>query len=192
MSIVIYIHGFLSSPLSKKAEATKAWLAEHKPQVKYICPQLSSYPSEAKVQLDEALASFSGQDVFAIGSSLGGYWSTHLVERGLISKAVLINPAVSPASRFPEFIDVDLKSYYSDTVYRLTQKDVDDFEKFDSSDLASPEKYWLLVQAEDETLDYRLAVEKYKACKQTVEEGGNHSFEGYERFLSEIAEFFEL
>ncbi|MFL0810855.1 MAG: DNA repair protein RadA [Agarilytica sp.] len=192
MATVIYIHGFLSSPLSKKAQVTKAWLAENYSKVRYLCPQLSSYPSEAKAQLESTIKGCEGEKVFAIGSSLGGYWATHFVEAGLIEKAVLVNPAVSPASRFPEFIDVDLKSYYSDTVYRLSQSDVENFKEFDCEKLQAPEKYWLLVQTEDETLDYRLAVEKYKACEQTVEDGGNHSFEGYDRFLQGIAEFFEL
>ncbi|RZA09605.1 MAG: esterase YqiA, partial [Moraxellaceae bacterium] len=31
--------------------------------------------------------------------------------------------------------------------------------------------------------DYRQAVKKYAGCKQTVEEGGDHSFQNFERYL---------
>ncbi|PCK04698.1 MAG: esterase YqiA, partial [Alteromonadaceae bacterium] len=50
--------------------------------------------------------------------------------------------------------------------------------------------YWLMVQSEDETLDYRWAVEAYQGSKQLVEEGGSHAFEGYEKHLPEMLEFF--
>lgn len=43
----------------------------------------------------------------------------------------------------------------------------------------------------DETLDYRLAVEKYAGCRKTVEEGGNHAFQGFERHISAAVEFLE-
>lgn len=47
-----------------------------------------------------------------------------------------------------------------------------------------------MVQTGDETLDYRLAADKYNGCQQLVEEGGNHTFEGYENWLPKIARFF--
>ncbi|MFL0800621.1 MAG: DNA repair protein RadA [Agarilytica sp.] len=190
MSVVIYIHGFLSAPLSHKAQVTKAWLSEHHPDVEYSCPQLSSYPGEAQAQLMNVLDQCKGKDVFAIGSSLGGYWATYLLEQEKIQKAVLINPAVSPQSRLPEYIGRTVRSYYTEESYQLTEKDMVDFECFDAKEITHPEQYWLMVQKEDETLDYRQAVEKYSACRQLVEEGGNHSFVDYEKWLPSIADFF--
>ncbi len=190
MSVVIYIHGFLSGPFSHKAQATKAWLSEHRPDVEYSCPQLSSYPGESQAQLMDVLTQYEGRDVFVIGSSLGGYWATYLLEQEKVQKAVLVNPAVSPQSRLPEYIGRTVRSYYTEESYQLTEKDMKDFERFDVKNIAYPERYWLMVQTEDETLDYRKAVEKYSDCRQLVEEGGNHSFENYEKWLPSIAEFF--
>ncbi len=192
MSVVIYIHGFLSGPLSHKAQVTKAWLSEHRPDLEYACPQLSSYPGEAQAQLMDVLAQYEGRDIFGIGSSLGGYWATYLLEQGKIQKAVLVNPAVSPQSRLPEYIGRTVPSYYTEESYQLTEKDMADFERFDTKDIVYPECYWLMVQTEDETLDYRQAVEKYSDCRQLVEDGGNHGFENYEKWLPDIAEFFGL
>ncbi len=190
MSVVMYIHGFLSGPLSHKAQITKAWLSEHYPEVTYVCPQLSSYPGEAQAQLMEVLAQYEGENIFAVGSSLGGYWATYLLEQETIQKAVLVNPAVSPQSRLPEYIGRTVRSYYSEASYQLSEKDMVDFERFDTKLITHPDRYWLMVQKEDETLDYRQAVDKYSACRQLVEEGGNHSFEDYDKWLPSIAEFF--
>ncbi|MCV5960180.1 esterase YqiA, partial [Escherichia coli] len=49
-----------------------------------------------------------------------------------------------------------------------------------------------LQQTEDEVLDYRQAVDKFAKAKQTVEQGGDHSFVGFERYPAQIIEFLEL
>lgn len=190
MALVLYIHGFLSSPLSQKAQQTEAWLAQNHPQIKFVCPQLSSYPKEAQMQLLQAIEPYDANEIYAIGSSLGGYWATYLLEQNKINKAVLVNPAVSPQQRLPEYVDRPVKSYYTEEVYTLTQKDMAYFVKFDTPGIMYAERYWLMVQKGDETLDYRQAVEKYAGCRQLVEEGGNHTFQGFEQKLPEIYQFF--
>lgn len=158
------------------------------PQVEFYCPQLSSYPAEAKAQL-EALCSehqFNG----AVGSSLGGFWASYLVESKRLAKAVLVNPAVSPHTRFLEFIGRKLRSYYTEESYILGETDI---EVLSACELAveRPEAYWLLLQTGDEVLDYRLAEARYSKAKCSLEQGGNHSFEGFERYFDEIIRFFE-
>ena len=48
---VLYLHGFLSSPKSVKAQATKAYFDEHHPDVRLYIPELSNYPSKVEAQL---------------------------------------------------------------------------------------------------------------------------------------------
>ena len=190
MAVLLYIHGFLSSPNSIKAKQTKAWLAVHHPEIKFICPTLSSYPELAKAALDTLVDTYKDETIYAVGSSLGGFWSTYLLEKGKVNKAVLINPAVSPHIFFASHVGQEFKSFYSDERYCLSQRDIDFFAKIAPVTLLSPESYWLMVQSEDETLDYRWAVEAYQGSKQLVEEGGSHAFEGYEKHLPEMLEFF--
>ena len=188
--LVIYLHGFLSAPESTKATLTRHWIAKHRPDIEYLCPRLSSYPSAAKTTLIELLDQVIDQNPVLIGSSLGGYWATWLSEKYDLP-AVLINPAVSPSMFLPEYLGVELKNFYSDETYILDHADVQELRLADVSKLRSPKNFWLMVQTADESLDYRLAIKKYAESRQLVENGGNHSFENYQRWLPSVIDFLE-
>lgn len=192
MPTLLYIHGFLSSPQSNKAQETQAWLRSHRPHWGYECPYLSSNPVLAKDELDVLMACLigKGEEVFIIGSSLGGFWATYLVEH-FPGKAVVVNPAVSPARRFAELVGEPIKNYHTDKSYTLTSRDIEVLKVCDVSTVANTDLYWLMVQKGDEVLDYRDSVVLYAECRQTVEGGGDHSFVGYQNWIPEIIDFFE-
>lgn len=187
MAALLYIHGFLSSPLSFKAQQTQVWLAANHPEIDYHCPQLSPYPAETQQLLENLIESLLPQPVYLMGSSLGGFWATWLAEKYNL-RALLINPAVRPQEFMPKYLGLELKSYHTDDVYQLYAHHIDEIKSVDVQ-LQRLDNYWLLVQTADETLDYRQAVEKYAGCKQTVEEGGDHAFQGFERYLDSGLEF---
>lgn len=189
MSCVVYLHGFLSSPLSHKAQVVKQWLATHRPDVRFHCPQLTPYPAQTQRELQALMEFLQPEPVWLIGSSLGGYWATWLAEH-YQRPAVLINPSVAPWQFMPQFLGVDLKGYHTDDSYRLNTSHIDEIRAADCPAIEHPALYWLMVQTGDETLDYRQAVEKYSGCRQTVEEGGDHSFVGFEQHLPDIMAFF--
>lgn len=181
MAALLYIHGFLSSPLSFKAQQTQAWLAANHPEIDYYCPQLSPYPLETQQLLEQLVESILPKPLYVMGSSLGGFWATWLAEKYNL-RALLVNPAVNPHHFMPKYVGMDLKSYHRDDHYSLQPHHIDEIIQVDvqPTRLAN---YWLLVQTGDETLDYRHAVAKYAGCKQTIEEGGDHAFQGFERYL---------
>jgi len=188
MSHLLYIHGFLSSPLSHKAAQVKQWLVDHRPDIEYHCPALTAYPGQTQDTLESLVEQLLPEPVCLMGSSLGGYWATWLVEKyGL--RAVLINPAVKPSMLNPDYLNVELKNYHSDDTYFLTEEDVEALFAVNVSKIDHQDNYWLMVQTGDETLDYRLAVEKYAGCKQLIEKGGDHSFQGFERWIGEAVGF---
>ena len=181
MAALLYIHGFLSSPLSFKAQQAQVWLAANHPEIDYHCPQVPPYPARAQQLLEQLVESLLPRPVYLMGSSLGGFWATWLAEKYNL-RALLINPAVSPQTFMPKHVGMELKSYHSDDVYFLHQNHIDEIKSVD----VQPQRlnnYWLLVQTGDETLDYHHAVQKYAGCKQTIEPGGDHAFHGFERYF---------
>jgi uncharacterized protein len=190
MPTLLYIHGFLSSPGSAKAVATESWLQVHRPDWRYCCPFLSSYPAAAKATLDSLIHEIDDGPVYLIGSSLGGFWATHLTETYGF-RSVLINPAVKPYERFRSLVGQPLANYHTNEPCILRQEDIDRLQECDPQSIKNNDLYWLLVQEGDETLDYRDALLRYRGCRQTVEAGGDHSFVGYDAWLPRLAEFFE-
>lgn len=189
MPTLLYIHGFLSSPQSAKARLTGDWLRENQPDWSYECPALSSYPAQARKTLEQICERLRDDTVYLVGSSLGGFWATYLAELYGFP-AVLVNPAVMPQRRFAGLVGQPLKNYHTAETYTLRQVDLDELEACQPKTLRDTDLYWLMVQTGDEVLDYRLAVEFYLGCRQTVEHGGNHTYEGFENWLAEIVEFF--
>lgn len=188
MPTLIYIHGFLSSPGSIKAQQTGRWLAEHRPDIRFLCPELSPYPEETQAQLTAMAASLPGEQVGLVGSSLGGFWSSWLVERYGF-RAVLVNPSVSPHHLVERVLGQPQHNFYTSESYLMTEQHGRQLETAFQPQLRDPGRYWLMVQTGDETLDYRQAVAHYSACRQLVEVGGDHGFRNYEAKIAAIVDF---
>jgi len=95
MPTLLYLHGFNSSPESKKAQQTKRWFEQNAPEIEFICPSLPPYGSAAMALLEKLVTDRLPDSVTVIGSSMGGFFATCLAEQYNL-KAVLVNPAVSP------------------------------------------------------------------------------------------------
>ncbi len=90
--MIVYLHGFNSSPASGKAEQFGGHMAGLGRLEDYYCPALPNSPREAIAHIEAGLARHQGP-VTLIGSSLGGFYATYLAEKHGW-KAVLVNPAV--------------------------------------------------------------------------------------------------
>ena len=93
---LLYLHGFRSSPKSFKARMMADWLARHRPDVHWWCPQLPPSPRQAMQELLAGVQDWPRERMAVVGSSLGGFYATHVAET-LGCRAVLLNPAVHPA-----------------------------------------------------------------------------------------------
>ncbi len=190
-SFLLYIHGFNSSPLSMKANLMREYCAQHRPDIKVIVPQLPCFPEQtAQLLLDIVEQYKDDYNIGLVGSSLGGYMSTWLnAKYGF--KAVVVNPAVKPYELLVDYLGEQTNPYTHET-YTLEACHIDELKALDVQSIASPNSFWLLQQTEDEVLDYRQAVDKFAKAKQMVEQGGDHSFVGFERYPAKIIEFLEL
>ena len=93
---LLYLHGFRSSPQSAKARQVAGRVRAQHPSVTWWCPQLPASPQAAMAMVMEGIAGWPAQHMAVIGSSLGGFYATHVAE-AMGCRAVLLNPAVDPA-----------------------------------------------------------------------------------------------
>jgi len=174
---LLYLHGFLSSPQSKKAQLTSDYCKRTNCVDQMLLPSLQWGPDAAMAQLHGIVREAADQDIILIGSSLGGYYATYLAEYyGL--PAALINPAVAPFDSWEAYLG-EHRNYYSDAVIEVTRSHIAELENLHVDRLEKPENIMLLVETDDETLDYRKAVSKYAESPQLVRIGGSHAYANY-------------
>ncbi|GLS24876.1 YqiA/YcfP family alpha/beta fold hydrolase [Marinibactrum halimedae] len=190
MSTLLYIHGFLSSPSSFKSQQFKQWLTQHRPDIHFECPLLPPYPAQAHQILDNIITQSAERPIYLVGSSMGGFWSTYFAEKYNLP-AVLVNPACAPLTLMPSYVGIELKNFHTEDTYLLNDSHLKELAEFVIEEPQRIPNYWVLLQTGDETLDYRLAEKKYRKCKVTTEDGGDHSFAGFERYFENIIRFFE-
>lgn len=180
--MLIYIHGFNSSPASFKAQLLKSRVEAQ--GGKFAAPALSHSPAQAAAQLEALVARNPGSAL--VGSSLGGYYATWLAEkRGL--RAALLNPAVRPYELLAAHTGRQ-KNFHSGEEYEFTAGHVAELRALEVA-AVTPARYLLVAATGDEVLDYRAAVERYRGCRQNVIEGSNHGLSDFERYADAVLEF---
>lgn len=184
---ILYLHGFLSAPQSKKAQQTIAYCGQKGMADRIHVPALMQGPAATIHKLSELIRSLPGNSLGLIGSSLGGYYATYLAEAFHLP-AVLINPAVGPLEFWESHLG-EHKNYYSDHLHVVTPRYIEELRSLERNLLQYPENFMVMVQTGDETLDYRKAVSKFSDSRLVIRENGNHSYQGYDRELPDIEAF---
>ncbi|MBE8168505.1 MAG: esterase YqiA [Shewanella sp.] len=190
--MLLYIHGFNSSPLSNKGIQTAEFIQRAYPELNFYQPQLPNCPQEAVDLLIDIVeqAKQSHEPLRYIGSSLGGYFATYLAQR-YGGKAVLINPAIKPYELMEDLLGAQYNPY-TEQSFEVTVQHQQWLKDVDSEVIINPDRFFVLLQTGDEVLDYRQAVSKYHCCKMLIEPNGDHSFVDYQKHLPEIGNFLKL
>jgi predicted esterase YcpF (UPF0227 family) len=190
MASLIYIHGFNSSPESAKAKLLEQSLEQLKiPIDHYIVPDLAYEPQQAIAKLIDEIETLLSrdEDIFLIGSSLGGFYATYLAELyGL--KTVLINPAMKPYELLVDYLGLN-KNIYTGEEYEITLDHMSQLKLLDVLSVSDSSRIFLLVQTDDETLDYKQATDKFWQSPSIIEFGGSHGFDHFQTKLSAIGQF---
>jgi predicted esterase YcpF (UPF0227 family) len=188
--LLVYIHGFQSSPLSQKAEETRRYVLSQSLPFDFLAPALDNYPMRSYQQLQAVVERHLPRPIALIASSLGGFMATALSEQyGL--RAVLVNPAVRPYELISAVLG-DNVNPYTGIKFCLDESHIDELHQLEVITLSDPSRIKVLIQTGDETLDYRQAVSYYQGCEQVIEEGGDHRFQNYEKHLPEVIKFLTL
>jgi len=191
MKVLIYLHGFNSSPQSDKARLTCDFFEKEASCFKVYVPALPSGPMDA-IQLVDELVQTHGSESIAgfIGSSLGGYYSLYFQHRYQLP-VVLINPAIQPYTLLLDYLGENV-NLYTGECYNVEMGHMDELKSLEVSPILSPDKTFLLTQTADEVLSFQQAVTFLDGAKMWVQSGGSHSFDDFYKVLPAINNFFEI
>jgi len=177
--LILYIHGFRTTPNSFKAQTLKTHYGDN-----IIISNHPIIPQEAIEYLENIIKKEKIKTIIA--SSLGGFYATYLAQKYHL-KTVLINPSVEPYKSLGRYLGVNSKDNGEEFVWKKEYMQVLERFKIDKID---KKRFFLFLQTGDEILDYRIAEKFYSGSKLILEEEGNHRFQGFERFYGEVDEFF--
>ncbi len=185
--MILYLHGFRSSPLSMKARLTGERMAQLGRGAEFLCPQLPASPRLAMELAFGLVAGVPAEELTIVGSSLGGYYATWMAER-LGCRAVLLNPAVVPMLDLDQHVGVST-AYHSDEPFEFKREYIEELRALAVPQISRPERYFLIACTGDEVLDYRDMVAHYAGAKQKVVQGSDHAISEYADYLGAVLEY---
>lgn len=185
--MILYLHGFRSSPQSFKARVMRARLAELGRLDEWQCPVLPVSPREAIALAQSLVAKADTQDVTVIGSSLGGYYATYLAEKHGW-RAVLLNPAVVPQRDLSQYLG-EQPLWHGGGSIVVEPVHLDELRALGVDAITQPERYYLIAATGDEVLDYRTMLEHYPNVRTTLIQGGDHAISDFPKYLDEVLAF---
>jgi len=184
--VIIYLHGFISSPASNKARAMRECMQARGLGAGFACPALPDTPEAAVRAIEAEVRSAEGQNITFVGSSLGGFYATWFAER-YDRRAVLINPAIRPDLGLAAYLGPQ-RNLYSGEAFVLTEAHLAGWRRL-VVDRIDPERYLLLLETGDEVLDWREAARKYEAARTIIRDGGDHTMQSFPEHLPRILAF---
>ena len=188
---LLYLHGFRSSPHSFKAGMLAAWLAAHRPDVTWWCPQLPPSPAEAIALAETGTASWPRGAMAVLGSSLGGFYATVLAERWGC-RAVVMNPAIEPARDLVGYVG-ELEAFHDPTQSLTFRSEyIEELRVMTPGAITRPERYYALIAKGDELLDWREMGARYRGAAGDLLEGSDHGLSDFAEHLPALLQFLQL
>ena len=185
--MILYLHGFRSSPQSFKARVVGRKMAELGRANELFCPQLPASPSEAMALALTLVGRCPPAQLAIIGSSLGGYYATWLAEK-LGCRAVLLNPAIVPLKDLDQHVGVST-AYHSDQPFEFKREYIEQLRALKVDRITRPERYFLIAATGDEVLDYRDMLAHYAGARQHVIDGSDHAIPEFEQYVDQVLAF---
>ena len=190
--MILYLHGFRSSPQSFKAGLLAQAVHEAGHGDAWCCPQLPPSPRRAHELATRLINQRVQQgmnpqrDLVVVGSSLGGYYATCLAETWHC-RAVLLNPVVHAARDLATQVG-EHTMWNSPERFEFLPEYVDELAEMVVGRPADPSRYYLLAAKGDELLDWREMVEWYEGCELRLLEGSDHGISDFRDWLPEVLE----
>ena len=189
-TLLVYLHGFRSSPRSSKAvmtgEGIKAISCPENP-IQWYCPQLLASPKESMIMVEDHIKRSGADRIVVVGSSLGGFYANYLAEK-YGCKAVVLNPAVRAARELAPHVGM-MTAYDSDEPFDFRPEYIDELKSLQVEKISNPSRYFLIAAKGDELLDWQEMVGFYPGAKHLVLEGSDHGMADYADHLPQVLKF---
>ena len=191
-TLLVYLHGFRSSPNSTKAvmtgEAVRA-LSTSDNVYEWYCPQLLASPKESIDMVVKHIDQSNADRIVIIGSSLGGFYTNYLAQK-YQCKGIALNPAVYAARELEPHVGM-MTAYDSEEPFDFKAEYIDELRALQVDQITNPERYFLIAAKGDELLDWREMVAFYPGSKQLILEGSDHGIADYVNHLPAVIDFIE-
>lgn len=185
--MLLYIHGFNSSPASFKANVLKDSFARAGRGNEFLCPALPHRPAQAMALLEAMLPQHDPAKLTLVGSSLGGFYATYLTEK-YGTRCVLLNPAIYPHDGLRAYLGPQ-KNLYTGDEYELTEQHLQEMRALFVPQLRNIDRYLLVTSTGDEVIDYRDGVARYAGAAQIIIQGSDHGMADFADYLDKIIAF---
>jgi len=176
---LLYLHGFRSSPQSMKARLVAESVAHRHPGVTWWCPQLPPSPREAMDMVMRGIADWPRDAMAVIGSSLGGFYASHVAAR-TGCRAVLLNPAVDPARDLARYIGDQTAWHDPQQHFYFKPEFIGQLRALEVAPLPRAAQVYAIIAKGDEVLDWREMTARYPGSRITLIEGGDHALSDFE------------
>ena len=185
--MILYVHGFNSSPASFKARLLQSRLAARGLGHAFAAPALPHRPRQALDLLAAEIARHPPGSMTLVGSSLGGWYATWLAERSDV-RVVLLNPAVHPQRLLSGHVGRQ-RNLHTGEEYDFTADHVRELEEAGADAITRPQRYFLIAATGDEVLDCRDAIAFYAGARQVIVEGGDHGLSSFADHVEDVIDF---
>ena len=188
--MIVYLHGFRSSPQSFKARLLAARLAELGRSDEWLCPTLPVSPAEAIALTEREIAARldlvakPGERVTLIGSSLGGFFATYLAEKHGW-RAALLNPAVVPDRDLSKYLG-EQPLWHGGGSIVVEPHHLDELRALAVTSVTQPARYYLIAATGDEVLDYREMLAHYPGVRTKLIEGSDHGISEFADYVDDV------
>ncbi len=132
--------------------------------------------------LMDGIRAWPGDGMAVVGSSLGGFYATH-VAQAMRCKAVLLNPAVHPARDLAKYVGEQSTWHDPSQRFVFEPEFVDELRALEGGPLFDPRKCLAIIAKGDEVLDWREMVGRYPGARLRLLEGGDHGLSDFEQHL---------
>ncbi len=188
---LLYLHGFRSSPASFKARRMQAWLAQHRPDVTWWCPQLPPSPADAWRHIEQGIAPWPRTEMAVVGSSLGGFYATCVAE-ATGCPAVLLNPAVDPARDLAPHVGLQTQFHAPADTFDFQPASIDELRALTPPAITRPERYAAVIAQGDEVLSWQEMTGRYPGAHIRLLPGSDHALSDFDDHLPFVLEFLKL